>query len=273
VALALGIDTAAPVVGWRSPATRSCSGRSAWSAAPTASSARSSRARSAIGAIDVIGVTVGPGAFTGIRVGVGLALGVAMARGVPIVACSSLTRARCSRPGRAVRARRSSMRSGSASTPERSVPTVRHPRSWATSATRGWQTCCRSAPFVAVRRGALVFADALLAAGARIAPDPGASPALLVARMALAPGAVRLGPRKFRSATSATRGSPAPKLIAPKRARGFAIASLRAGLWICSMDRGCLPGSPARGAVEKRESDIPDPRAPGANTSPSGNGG
>jgi hypothetical protein len=53
-----------------------------------------------------------------------------------------------------------------------------------------------STPFVAVGEGAIVFADALLAAGARIAPDPAASPALAVARVALAPGAPALGPEE-----------------------------------------------------------------------------
>jgi len=45
-------------------------------------------------------------------------------------------------------------------------------------------------------KACLTLAAALFAAGGRLAPDPGASPALVVARRALAPGAVPLGPEE-----------------------------------------------------------------------------
>lgn len=44
----------------------------------------------ALGGLDTIGVVVGPGAFTGLRVGVAQALGLSFARGLPCRAVSSL---------------------------------------------------------------------------------------------------------------------------------------------------------------------------------------
>ena len=43
-----------------------------------------------LGTIDVVGVAVGPGTFTGVRVGLAMALGLAMARGVPVAPLSAL---------------------------------------------------------------------------------------------------------------------------------------------------------------------------------------
>ena len=42
------------------------------------------------GELDRVGVTVGPGTFTGVRVGVATARGIAVARGVPVVGLSTL---------------------------------------------------------------------------------------------------------------------------------------------------------------------------------------
>jgi tRNA threonylcarbamoyladenosine biosynthesis protein TsaB len=44
----------------------------------------------ALGGVDAVGVVVGPGAFTGLRVGIAQALGLALARGVPVRAVPSL---------------------------------------------------------------------------------------------------------------------------------------------------------------------------------------
>jgi hypothetical protein len=43
-----------------------------------------------------------------------------------------------------------------------------------------------------------------------------------------------------------------PREADPPERDGICNRSLRAGLWICSMDRGRLPGSPPVGPVEKR---------------------
>jgi tRNA threonylcarbamoyl adenosine modification protein YeaZ len=195
VAKALGIDTAAPVVGvalagddellWSQRVIRGADGVLGEVVARTIRDRR----------IDRIGVTVGPGAFTGIRVGVGLALGVAMARGIPIVACSSLLARAALVPGEPrVLALLDAKR-------ERVYAALfRTDRAWPELV--GDERDARlgdvlpSEPFVAVGEGALVFADALLAVGARMAEDPGASPVLAVARMALAPGASLLGPEE-----------------------------------------------------------------------------
>ena len=53
----------------------------------------------ALGGLDRVGVTVGPGAFTGIRVGVASALGLALARGVPVVPVSPLALRAALAPG------------------------------------------------------------------------------------------------------------------------------------------------------------------------------
>jgi tRNA threonylcarbamoyladenosine biosynthesis protein TsaB len=193
VALALGIDTAAPVVGlalygdeelvWSERVVRGADGVLGEMVARTIRERR----------LDAIGVTVGPGAFTGIRVGVGLALGVSMARAVPIVPCSSLLARAALVPGEPrvlaiLDAKRERVYAGMFRT-DRSVP-----EPLGDERDARLEDVLPMAPFVAVGEGALVFADALVAAGARIAADPGASPALAVARMALAPGAKPLGP-------------------------------------------------------------------------------
>ncbi len=53
-----------------------------------------------LGRLDRVVVTVGPGAFTGLRVGVASALGLAVALGVPVRCISSLALRACLVPGR-----------------------------------------------------------------------------------------------------------------------------------------------------------------------------
>ena len=193
--LALGIDTAGPVIGlalagdeellWSERVVRGADGVLGDVLERTIRDRR----------IDAIGVTVGPGAFTGIRVGVGLALGVAMARGIPITPCSSLLARAALVPGEPrvlaiLDAKRDRVYAGTFRTDRDAPELVGDERD------ARLDEVLPSDPFVVVGEGALVFADALLAAGARIAADPAASPALAVARMALAPGAKALRPEE-----------------------------------------------------------------------------
>lgn len=89
----LGIDTAAPVVGvagWMdgelvvAEERRVSMGADAWLTPAVA------RVLDRLGGLDRVAVAAGPGAFTGVRVGVATALGLALARGVPVRAFSSL---------------------------------------------------------------------------------------------------------------------------------------------------------------------------------------
>jgi hypothetical protein len=139
-----------------------------------------------------------------------------MARGVPIVACSSLSARAALVPGEpcvlaVLDAKRERVYAGAFRT-EGAAPEIVGDERDARLA-----DVLPSAPFVAVGEGALVFADALLAAGARIAPIP----ALL--RRSSSPGW-----RWRRAPCGSARGSsdplpprpgdhPAPKLIAPNR--------------------------------------------------------
>lgn len=100
----LALDTAGPVVGvaaWRDDALvydaseRIVQGADGWLAPAVAA------ALEAAGGVDLVAVSVGPGAFTGLRVGVATALGLAVARGVPVVPLSSLAVRAAAVPGEA----------------------------------------------------------------------------------------------------------------------------------------------------------------------------
>ncbi|MSQ03391.1 MAG: tRNA (adenosine(37)-N6)-threonylcarbamoyltransferase complex dimerization subunit type 1 TsaB [Myxococcales bacterium] len=60
-----------------------------------------SRALAALDRLDAVAVVVGPGAFTGLRVGLAHALGLAFARGLPILPLSTLALRAAAAPGHA----------------------------------------------------------------------------------------------------------------------------------------------------------------------------
>jgi tRNA threonylcarbamoyladenosine biosynthesis protein TsaB len=98
----LVVDTAGPVVGVAGfvgeravhlASQRIVNGADGWLLPEIA------RALDALGGLDRVAVSVGPGAFTGLRVGVAAALGVAVARGVPVVGLCSLALRAAAVPG------------------------------------------------------------------------------------------------------------------------------------------------------------------------------
>jgi tRNA threonylcarbamoyladenosine biosynthesis protein TsaB len=181
----LGIDTAGPVVGaavWHPGWVESWSARIVRKADGALMPAIA-ELLATVGSIDLVAVSTGPGAFTGLRVGVSMALGIAMARDVPVVPVSSLAaRAACAGQPRTLAlldARKGRVYAGlfdaSADLPvligeERDAPIT---------------GVLPGEPFVAVGEGALVFADAIAAGAGQVSPDAARCPADEVARLGL----------------------------------------------------------------------------------------
>jgi len=130
--------------------------------------------------VDLVAVSVGPGAFTGLRVGVSIALGFAVARQIPVVAVSSL----------AVRA----MLVGKSNT--LALLDARKKRVYAQlfdassspialneAADISIEAALPKEPFWAVGQGAILYKDIIEAAGGRVCADAERSPALTVARL------------------------------------------------------------------------------------------
>ena len=57
------------------------------------------RALASLGTLDAVAVVTGPGAFTGLRVGIAHALGLAVARGLPVIAVPTLALRAAAAPG------------------------------------------------------------------------------------------------------------------------------------------------------------------------------
>lgn len=209
----LGIDTAGPVVGL---ALYAPEGVRRWSARVVhgadvlllpalaamlghgdATDAGVWEGELAAGPVELVAVSVGPGAFTGLRVGVSAALGLAYALGLRVVPVSSL-RARAAlvqhpRTLALLDARKSKVYAGlfdaSAEVPAALGEEVDLP------ADEVWPL----APFCAVGEGAALLREQVLARGGVLAPDADRCPAAEVARLgarlaadALDPGDVAL---------------------------------------------------------------------------------
>jgi tRNA threonylcarbamoyladenosine biosynthesis protein TsaB len=178
----LGIDTAGPVVGvalWSERGVRLWSQRIIRRAnsvlLPAVAELLSDTE------LDLVAVSVGPGAFTGLRVGVSVALGVALARGLPVVAVSSLAaRAAMVREERVLAlldARKGKVYAGLFDASEPVPVLIGTERDCPLSA------ALPDVPCVAVGEGAVVFRDEIIAAGGRCSPDAARSPADEVARL------------------------------------------------------------------------------------------
>ncbi|MFZ5476405.1 MAG: tRNA (adenosine(37)-N6)-threonylcarbamoyltransferase complex dimerization subunit type 1 TsaB [Myxococcota bacterium] len=175
---ALVIDCAGPVVGVAGFADGRCvgvydariaAGADGWLTPHVAS------LLGRLGELDRVGVTVGPGAFTGVRVGVASALGLARARGVDGVAVSSLALRACLVSGEArvlavLDARKGKVYAGLFDT-RGAVPVALGPERDVAP-----EVAFDTDPAVVVGEGAVAYADAVARAGHRPTVDPARSP-------------------------------------------------------------------------------------------------
>lgn len=155
----------------------------------------------ALTALDGLAVGVGPGAFTGVRVGMATAAGLATALDRPLWGCDSLT-PRAARVGPRALALLDA-RKGHVYAAAYDHGVVREPADVTADEAASWL----APPFVATGEGALVYAALLQAAGAQIADhadDPAVDALARLAAPALARG----------------DGRPAHR-IAPTYVRGF----------------------------------------------------
>jgi tRNA threonylcarbamoyladenosine biosynthesis protein TsaB len=181
----LGIDTASPVIGaalWLGdrpgPEWSLRAGRGADEALLPAIAALIEG-----WGIERIAVSTGPGAFTGLRVGVAVALGLALSLELPVAAVDSLAARAALAEGERVLAlldaRKGRVYAGLFRSLDGRVEAL------APAVDAELAAVLPPAPFQAVGEGARVFAAAIEAAGGRILPSPERSPAMQVARLGL----------------------------------------------------------------------------------------
>ena len=129
--------------------------------------------------LDAVAVTIGPGAFTSLRVGVATALGFAMARQVDVVCISSLEARASMITGQRVLAlldaRKSRVYAQTFNTENGTA--------LSDAVDAALETVLPQAPFVAIGEGVKVGPDLIDDAGGTVCSDPHRSPALAVARL------------------------------------------------------------------------------------------
>ena len=181
MSIVLGIDTAGPVVGaalvgpglerqWSARVVRGADAALIPAVADLLES---------VDTVDAVAVTIGPGAFTSLRVGVATALGIAVARGVRVVCVSSLeARAHIASEGRVL-----------------ALLDARKGRVYAQAFDRAAgcpvsRPCdapiddvLPEGPFTAVGEGARIGAQRIIDAGGRVHSESDRSPAVEVARI------------------------------------------------------------------------------------------
>lgn len=182
------VDTAGPVVGVASFVGARCvahahqrivNGADAWLAPQLYAQL------AALSGLDRVAVSVGPGAFTGVRVGVALAQGLAFARGVELVGVSSLAVRACAvaaGPSHALAlldARKGKVYAGLYALTQGGVPALLDAEEDLTPDELLAGLAARrvsSDTMVAVGEGAVVHADFLRAHGITVADNAGESP-------------------------------------------------------------------------------------------------
>jgi len=181
----LGIDTAGPVVG---ACVLGPDIQAEWServqrGADTALIPAIADLMSKVDQVDLVSVVVGPGAFTGLRVGVAAALGIAVSRKIPVVCVSSLeARAALVRDGSVVAlldARKSRVYAQWFDCTG-DVPSARN-----VAVDAPMDEVFPAEPFVAIGEGALLEPKKIEAAGGRIHEHADQSAASSVARLGL----------------------------------------------------------------------------------------
>ncbi len=139
--------------------------------------------------LDGIGVAHGPGAFTGLRVGLATAVGLALAIDRPLWGVSSLE-ARAARVPEAVELLTMlDARKGRVYAAARTCSGPRGPGDIPPEEALSWMT----SPFVATGEGAIVFRELVEAAGGQLSADPGHPGVDALARLAQQAIAAGLG--------------------------------------------------------------------------------
>jgi tRNA threonylcarbamoyladenosine biosynthesis protein TsaB len=132
--------------------------------------------------IDLIGISIGPGSFTSLRVGVALALGFAQARGIKVVPISSLKSRAAMFPHEyclsLLDARRGKVYAQAFDS------TCDVPTALTMAADTPLETMLPKQSFIAVGEGAAVYIEAIRAAGGFVPLDATRSSAVAVARLA-----------------------------------------------------------------------------------------